>query len=141
MRWKSPEELRPLKAFLQADTRAIEREVFFCPPNDELRRVMFALCVRHNYKGKWTWGAAAEYLYRALIQGLGLRGLEDSLVELAKPKRGRKEETALAMRIWTLRAERKTVTQIKAIFESEGQYFTEDKIKGYLRKRRRKDIR
>jgi len=136
--WKNPEELRPLKAFLQGDTRAIEREFFVCPPNDELRRVMFCLFIRNRYKPKWKWGAEAEYLYRALIRGLGLRGLEDSLIELAKPKRGRKEETALAMRIWSLKAEGKTAPQMKVIFESEGQYFSLEKIESYLKTRRKK---
>jgi hypothetical protein len=136
--WKNPEELRPLKAFLQGDIQAIERQYFICPPRDELRRIMFCLFIRERYNAKWKWGAEAEYLYRALIRGLGLRGLEDSLIQLAKPKRGRKVEAALAMRIWRLKAEGKTTPQMKAIFESEGQYFSLEKIESYLKTRRRK---
>jgi hypothetical protein len=136
--WKKPEELIPLKAFLQRDTKAIEREVFLCPKEDELRRVMFALFVRQQYGDKWKWGEGAQYLYRQLVRGLGLYGLEDALMRLAKPKRGRREESDLALRIWRLKADGKTVPQMKAIFESEGQFFSEERIKSYLKTRRKK---
>jgi hypothetical protein len=136
--WKKSEELFPLKAFLAGDSKAIAREVFLCPEGDELRRIMFALFVRQNYGNRRRWGSAEEYLYRALIRGLGLDGLEDTLVALAKPKRGRKQEVALATRIWTLKAEGKTAPQMKAIFESEGQYFSLEKVESYLKTRRKK---
>ncbi len=94
--------------------------------------------VRDGYQDKWGWGAGEEYLYSALIRGLGLEKHKDELIRLAKPKRGRKEERDLATRIWTLKAEGKTVPQIKAIFESEGQYFSIEKVESYLKTRRKK---
>jgi len=104
--------------------------------NDEARKFLYLLSVRMNYKGHW--GAGAEYLYRQLIQALGLQELEEGLVELAKPKRGRKEEVELAFRIWDMKAEGKTALQMKAIFESEGQHFSLEKIESYLKTRRKK---
>ena len=136
--WKNIEELRRLRPFLEGDTKAIEREVFPCPPNDEARRVMYALVTRKNYDQKWKWGPGQEYLFRALIKALGLNGMEESISGLFKSKRGRKEETDLAIRIWTLKADGKTVPQMKAIFESEGQFFSEERIKSYLKTRRRR---
>lgn len=136
--WKNPEQLRPLKALLKQDTKAIEREVFFCPQNDEARRVLWAMWVRNKYIEKWKWGAGPEFLYRKLIRGLGLHWLEDSLIKLDKAKPGRRKEFLLAARIWGMKAEGKTVPQMKAIFEAERQYFTEDKIKSYLKSRRKK---
>jgi hypothetical protein len=136
--WKSPEQLRPLKALLKQDAEAIEREVFFCPQNDELRRVLWAMWVRKKYMEKWKWGAGPEFLYRSLIRGLGLRGLEDELSKLDKAKPGRRKEIVLAVRIWGMKAEGKTAVQMKAIFESEGQHFSLEKIESYLKTRRKK---
>ena len=96
------------------------------------------MLVRNKYTEKWKWGAGPEYLYRKLIRGLGLYGLEDALIQLAKSKRGRKEERDFAARIWSLKAEGKTVPQIMAIFASEGQHCTDEKIKSYLKTRRKK---
>ena len=141
MNWKSPEQLRPLKPLLEQDDKAIEREVFFSTERDEAKRVLWAMWVRKKYMEKWKWGAGPEFLYRKLIRGLGLHGLEDSLVELDKPKRGRKEERGLAMRIWELKAEGKTAPQIKAIFKSDGQHFSLEKIESYLKTRRKKHAR
>ena len=87
---------------------------------------------------KWHWGAAAEYLYRALISALQLEHLEDELLQLAKPKPGRKEEQALAERILSAKAEGKKVREIKAMFEAEGQHFSTQKIESYLKTRRKK---
>lgn len=136
--WKSPEQLRPLKALLKHDDEAITREVFFCPQNDEARRVLWVMWVRNKYIEKWKWGAGSEFLYRKLIRALGLHRLEDSLIKLDKPRPGRRKEIELAMRIWAMKAEGKTVPQMKSIFESEKQYFSEDKIKSYLKSRRKK---
>jgi hypothetical protein len=69
-----------------------------------------------------------------------LHWLEDSLIKLDKPKQGRRKELVLAERIWRMKAEGKTVPQMKAIFETDGQYFTEDKIKSYLKSRRKKPL-
>ena len=138
--WKSPEQLRPLKTLMKQDAKAIEREVFFCSQSDEPRRVLWAMWVRNKYMEKWKWGAGPEFLYRKLIRGLGLHWLEDSLIKLDKPKQGRRKELVLAERIWRMKAEGKTVPQMKAIFETDGQYFTEDKIKSYLKSRRKKPL-
>ena len=135
------EELLPLKAFLKGDIKAIEREVFLCPEKDELRRILFAMFVRQQYKDKWKWGSGAEYLYRKLIRVLGLHGLEDSLIKLDKAKPGRKKQLVLEARIWGMKAEGKTVPQMKAIFQSEGQYFSPEKIESYLKTRRKKSAR
>jgi hypothetical protein len=92
--------------------------------------------VRDQYR--WSWGAGAEYLYRALISAYNLEHHEEELVRLAKPKPGRREERALFDRILTLKAEGKTVRQMIAIFEAEGQYFSKEKVESYLKTRRRK---
>lgn len=105
---------------------------------EEAKKLIHILRVRVNYKDGWRWGAGAEYLYRELIRALGLQELEEALVALAKPRRGRREERELASRIWTLKAEGKTVPQIRSIFESEGQYFSAEKIESYLKTRRKK---
>jgi hypothetical protein len=119
-------------------TPNVAHEVFRCPPDDELRRLVFARFVSEEYKNKWRWGARAEYLYRALIRGLGLDGYENMLTALATPKRGRKREADLAARILKLRAEGKTARQIKATFELEGKHYTTEMIEAYLKSRRRK---
>jgi hypothetical protein len=136
---KTPyDSLLPLKAVLRSLDPSIERELFHCPENDEFRRVVFCMFVREHYQDKWGWGANAKYLYRALIRALGLQRREDELMRLAESKRGRKEERDLAARIWSLKAEGKTAPQMKAIFESEGKYFSLEKIESYLKTRRKK---
>jgi hypothetical protein len=105
---------------------------------EEANKLIHAIRVRVNYKDGWRWGPGAEYLYRELIRALGLEELEEGLVSLAKPRRGRKQERELASRIWTLKSEGKTVPQIKSIFESEDQYFSAEKIESYLKTRRKK---
>jgi hypothetical protein len=107
----------------------------------EIAKLRKLFKVRDDYDDYgWPWGAAAEYLYRALVSAYNLEHDEEELVRLAKRKPGRKEERALANRIWTLRAERKTVPQIVAIFEAEGQYFSKGKIESYLKTRRRNKL-
>jgi hypothetical protein len=120
-------------------TPAVGDEVFPCPPQDELRRLMFIRFVHEGYKDKWKWGAAAQHLYRALIRALGLEHYEDELMALAEPKRGRKKEVELAARIRELKVEGKTVPQIKATFESEGKHYSTEMIESYLKTRRRRD--
>ena len=99
---------------------------------------MFCMFIREHYEDKWGWGASSKYLYRALIRALGLQGREDELMRLAEPRRGRKEERDLAVRIWSLKAEGKTAPQMKVIFESEGQHYSLEKIESYLKTRRKK---
>jgi hypothetical protein len=106
--------------------------------NKEAKELIHALRVRVNYKDAWCWGAGAEYLYRELIRALGLEELEEGLVSLAKPRRGRREERELAGRIWAMKAQGKTAPQMKATFDSEGQYFSLEKIESYLKTRRKK---
>jgi len=104
-------------------------------------KVKKALRVRHEFKDKWPWGAAAEYLYRALIQALGLdEDEEEELLRLAKPKPGRKEERELAARILSLRAEGKTVSDILRAFEKENDHITRDGIESYLKTRRKRHV-
>ena len=54
-----------------------------------------------------------------------------------KGKPGRKPETKLAERILKLKAEGKTVPQMQAIFKSEGEHFSREKIESYLKTRRK----
>ncbi|MBZ5667370.1 MAG: hypothetical protein LAO30_22555 [Acidobacteriia bacterium] len=100
-------------------------------------KVNKAIRVRLEYKETWPWGAAAEYLYRALIQALGLGEEEEELLLLAKSKPGRKEERELAGRILCLKAKGMTVPQIKKAFEKENQYYSLEKIESYLKTRRK----
>lgn len=60
------------------------------------------------------------------------------LPDLPHRKSGRKTETALAERIWTLRNEGKTVREIQAIFLAEGKTHSLVAIEAYLKKRRKK---
>lgn len=101
--------------------------------------ILYVLQVRRRYKGHW--GEGAESLYRALIRALDLEGVEDELVELAKPKPGRKQERELAERIWRLKAEGKTVPQIRTILASEGTHKSSEAIASYLKARRKKTTR
>lgn len=119
-------------------TPDVAHEVFRCPPDDEVRRLVFVRFVYEKYKSKWGWGARPEYLYRALIRGLGLDDYEDMLAALARPKRGRKREEDLAARILKLRAEGKTTRQIKATFELEGKHYSTEMIEAYSKARRRR---
>jgi hypothetical protein len=106
-----------------------------------ISKVSKAIQVRLRYKDEWPWGAAAEYLYLALIEALGLEEEREQLLRLAKPKTGRKEERELAARIYGLRAEGKTVSEIRMIFEVEGQHYSPEKIESYLKTRRKKRAR
>jgi len=124
------------KTFLRTLTEPVVLQVL--DSVEQGRRLIHAVRVRANYKDAWRWGAGAEYLYRELIRALNLPEFEEGLVHLAKPRRGRREELELASRIWALRAEGKTVSQMKAIFEAEGQYFSPEKIESYLKTRRKK---
>lgn len=102
------------------------------------KKVKRAITVRLEYKEKWCWGAAAEYLYRALIQALGLGEDEEELLRLARPRPGRREERELAERIYSLKAEGKTVSEIQRVFERESQHYSREKIESYLKTRRRR---
>jgi hypothetical protein len=94
------------------------------------------MAVRRRFR--WQWGAGAKYLYRELIHALGLQAYEQVLLRLAKPKVGRREEGELAARIYNLRAEGKTVREMIAIFEAQGQFYSKEKVESYLKTRRRK---
>lgn len=127
--------LIPLSALRNADAREkAEREL---QHEELLEKLLCAIRVRDGFT--WSWGAGAEYLYRALIQALGFGMQEEEvLIKLAKPKPGRKQERELAKRIWELTAEGKTARQIKRIFEAEGQHFSLEKIESYRKSRRKR---
>jgi hypothetical protein len=119
-------------------TPEIADQVFMRPKGDELRRLVFVRFVCEQYKSKWGWGARAEYLYEALMRGMGLGEYQEYLIWFLRPKRGRKQENELAKRIWSLKAQGKTVPQIRTIFRSEGKYFSPEKIEYYLKTHRRR---
>jgi hypothetical protein len=105
---------------------------------EEVKKLIYALQVRMNYKDSWVWGASAEYLYREFIRGIGLENWEEALIYLAKSRPGRREERELAGKIWALKAEGRTVPKIVSMFQSEGKNYSEETIKSYLKTRRRK---
>jgi len=93
-----------------------------------------ALNVRQEYKEEWPWGAAAQYLYRALIQALGCdEDEEKELLSLAKRKPGRKEERETARRILALREEGKSVPEIQRVLETEGKFRSKEAVASYLK--------
>jgi hypothetical protein len=83
-----------------------------------------ALNVRQEYKEEWPWGAAAQYLYRALIQALGCDEDEEN---------GRKEERETARRILALREEGKSVPEIQRVLETEGKFRSKEAVASYLK--------
>ena len=111
--------------------------------DEDLRRIAHfskvskAIKVRLKYKKEWPWGAAAEYLYGALIHALGLVEEEEELLQLAKRRPGRKEERELAAQIYSLRAEGKTVPQIRRILAKKGKNCSCEAIESYLKSRRK----
>jgi hypothetical protein len=119
-------------------TREILHSLFEGPMHEKSKRLYVLRRIRALYKDKWGWGVGPKFLFRALIEALGLQEDEDEIMRLAQPKRGRKEESDLAIRILGMKAEGKTVPQIRAIFESEGKYFSPEKIESYLKTRRKK---
>ncbi len=114
------------------------RQLFKGPMHEKSKRLHVLRCIRALYKDKWGWGIGPKFLFRALIEALGLQEDEDEIMRRAQRKRGRKEEGELAARILGMKAEGKTAPQMKAIFESEGQYFSAEKIESYLKTRRKK---
>lgn len=102
----------------------------------DAHRMREALRIRSDYKG--SWGAGHQYLYRCLIRALDLWDYEPELLHLAKSKRGRKPERELSERILLLKAEGKTVPQMKAILASEGTHKSPEAIAAYLKTRRKK---
>lgn len=127
-----------IKALFGPLTPRTVKQAFVYPPEDEFRRLKFARHICQTYKDKWGWGAKGEFLFRALIRALGIGEFRRLLELQLKPKRGRKEEVQLAERIWKLKAEGKTVPQMRALFESEGKLFSKEAIASYLKTRRRK---
>jgi|SRR5580704_3081320 hypothetical protein len=105
----------------------------------DLANMRYLFEVRRLFTG--TWGAGAELLFRALIRALDLQQHESVLVRWAESKPGRKQERELAERIWQLKAEKKTVPQIRAILESEGIYKSREAVAAYLKTRRKKRTR
>ncbi len=122
----------------EASIREIVRGLFQGPMHERSKKLYVLRRIRALYRDEWGWGAGAKFLFRALIEALGLQEDDEELLRLAQPKRGRKEESELAIRILGLKADGKTVPQMKAIFESEGQYFSTEKIESYLKTRRKK---
>ena len=64
--------------------------------------------------------------------------MEDELLELAKPKRGRKEQCELFQRILSLKTEGKTSAKIQETLEYEGRSISIEAVESYLKTRRRK---
>jgi hypothetical protein len=91
--------------------------------------------VRNNYK--WPWSKGAEYLYRELLRTLELEHGEAKLLELAKSKSGRKKKYELAARIHGLRAEGRTVREIREILSKEGTHLSLEGVEAYFKTRRR----
>jgi hypothetical protein len=102
---------------------------------DYYSKYFYALNVRHRFR--WKWSVGAQYLYRTLICALGLDQDESTLLRLAKPKPGRKQESALARRIYQLKAEGKNVPQIQRILENEGEFRSREAVASYLKTRRK----
>lgn len=98
---------------------------------EEGERFVQALIIRMSYT--WPWGAGARYLYREIIQLLGLEHREEELMQLAESKPGRKEERELRMRILRLHREGKTDLEIQQVLVSEGKSRSIDAIR-YHRK-------
>jgi len=86
--------------------------------------------IRKAYK--WEWNAGARYLYAELIRAYGLNGERgEMLLELAKPKAGRKPEVDTALKIASLRQEGKTA---KMIADQLGMGLAT--VESYLKRRR-----
>jgi hypothetical protein len=120
---RNPSPLEAMQALGRNFEAATEGEY---PPqphplsDNEFQALLSPALIRHAYVD----AADAQVRYT-----LGL--------EIKKRKPGRKVETALAERIWKLKAEGKTVPQIQAIFRAEDQHFSREKIESYLKTRRK----
>ncbi|MHB8654678.1 MAG: hypothetical protein ACYDA9_12460 [Terriglobia bacterium] len=125
-----------LSSLMRPTTFEKVREILKNPKYQEISKLAHAARVRQFYK--WSWGAGAEYLYRELIRALSLKHHEEELMRLAKPKPGRRLERELAERIWSLRAEGRTVRQIQAELERDGRSISKEAVESYLKTRRRK---
>jgi hypothetical protein len=59
------------------------------------------LKLRREYKPAWGWGPGAKFLYRTILRAYGLTEHEKMLMDLAKPKRGRKKDDSTARLVAT----------------------------------------
>ena len=103
--------------------------------NPNIQRV---IRIRQKYNPVWGWGAGADYLYRELVRAHGLEDHEDFLMRQAKPKRGRKREDDLAVRILRLKQMGFSVPKIAITLELlDNIYMSEEAVAAYLKNRRR----
>jgi hypothetical protein len=103
-------------------------------------KLIYAVRVPIEYRRnpKWKWGAAAEFLYRELIYFLELGAHEELLLDLAKSRPGRKEESELAERIWKLSADGKSTREIQQQLGREGHALSIEAIEAYRKGRRQR---
>jgi hypothetical protein len=102
----------------------------------QVDRIGEALRIRGECAGRWD--ATHEYLYRCLIRALDLWDYEDMLLQMAKPKRGRKAENDLAESIWALHEKGKTASEIETLLATCGKNMSIEAIESYLKTRRKK---
>lgn len=95
--------------------------------------------IRRGYKGEWNEGA--QYFYSELIRAYGLdEGWRETLMELAKPKPGRKPSVEKAVRIALLKRERMTAKQIAEQLKREGDQISIEGVESYSKRRRKRSI-
>ncbi|HEY2467840.1 MAG TPA: hypothetical protein VGI45_08360 [Terracidiphilus sp.] len=102
--------------------------------DEQVERFKILLKIRDGYK--WEWNAGAKYLFAELIRAYGLNSQwREILLEMAKPKPGRKPEVDTALNIAKLRQEGMTAKQISAQLKIEIAA-----VESYFKRRRKPSI-
>jgi hypothetical protein len=106
---------------------------------EEMKKYQKLDGIRRGYKGEWN--AGARFFYSELIRASGLDDdWRESLMELAKPKPGRKHAVEKALRILVLRRQEKTAKQIAEQFEREGDAISVAGVESYSKRRRKRSL-
>jgi len=105
---------------------------------EERRKLNKLFTVRARFEcNGWRWGAAAEYLYAALITAFELDHYKDELLKTAR-RRGRKRNEELFMRIHDLKGQGKTAREIQEILNAEGTHeLSLEGVESYQKTRRK----
>lgn len=95
--------------------------------------------IRRGYKGEWN--AGAKYFYSELIRAYGLDNeWREHLMELAKPKPGRRHEVVKADWIRLMKGKGMTAKQIAEQLTREGEAISVEGVEAYSKRRRKRSI-